>query len=130
MTTPIESGYAAINGLEVYYEIHGSGKLLVMLHGGIAASEAFGPSLPLLAESRQVVAVHLQGHGRTRDIDRPLRYESMADDVAALITHHSSRLRQGRRARLFTGRRRGSAGSDPPASVNRHWPSFTRIRTG
>jgi pimeloyl-ACP methyl ester carboxylesterase len=80
-----KSAYAAVNDLQLYYEIHGSGRLLVLLHGGVAASEAFGPNLPALAASRQVIAAHLQGHGNTRDIDRPLRFESMADDVAALV---------------------------------------------
>lgn len=79
--------YAAVNGLNLYYEIHGSGAPLILLHGGVAASEAFGANLAALATARQVIAVHLQGHGRTRDIDRPLRCESMADDVAALIAH-------------------------------------------
>ena len=82
MTTPsIRSDVAAVNGLQLYYEIHGSGgRPLIVLHGGIAASESFGPNLPALAASREVIAVHLQGHGRTRDIDRPLRFETMAGD--------------------------------------------------
>jgi len=79
--------YASVNGLNLYYEVHGAGKPLVMLHGGVSASEAFGPNIHRLAASRQVIAVHLQGHGHTGDIDRPLRFESMADDVAALIAH-------------------------------------------
>lgn len=89
MTTPsIRSDVAAVNGLQLYYEIHGSGgRPLIVLHGGIAASESFGPNLPALAASREVIAVHLQGHGRTRDIDRPLRFETMADDIAALAAH-------------------------------------------
>jgi pimeloyl-ACP methyl ester carboxylesterase len=79
--------HAPVNGLSLYYEIHGSGEPLILLHGGVAASEAFGPNLAALARGRQVIAVHLQGHGRTRDIDRPLRCELMADDIAALIAH-------------------------------------------
>lgn len=82
-----KSGFAPVNGLQMYYEIHGDGEPLVLLHGGVQASEAFGPNLPALAKSRQVIAVHLQGHGHTKDIDRPLRFESMADDVAALIAY-------------------------------------------
>jgi pimeloyl-ACP methyl ester carboxylesterase len=82
-----KSGYAPVNGLDMYYEVHGEGVPLILLHGGIAASEAFGDNLPLLAKDRQVIAVHLQGHGHTRDIDRPLRYELMADDVAAVMAH-------------------------------------------
>ena len=80
-------GYAEVNGLELYYEVHGSGEPLVLLHGGVGAIEMFGGVLPLLAEGRQVIAVDLQAHGRTADIDRPLGYESMADDIGALIEH-------------------------------------------
>ncbi len=79
--------YAPVNGLNLYYEIHGSGAPLILLHGGVGASEMFGANLAELAKARQVIAVHLQGHGHTRDIDRPLRYEHMADDIAALIAH-------------------------------------------
>jgi pimeloyl-ACP methyl ester carboxylesterase len=79
--------YAPVNGLNLYYEIHGSGAPLILLHGGVAASEVFGANLAAFAKTRQVIAVHLQGHGRTRDIDRPLRYELMADDIAALMAH-------------------------------------------
>lgn len=82
-----KSGFAPVNGLQMYYEIHGDGEPLILLHGGVQASEAFGPNLPALAKSRQVIAVHLQGHGYTKDIDRPLRFESMADDIAALIAY-------------------------------------------
>ncbi len=81
----VDSGFAPVNGLQLYYEVHGSGKPLVLLHGGVAASEVFGKNLQELAGSRKVIAVHLQGHGRTKDIDRPLRLETMADDVAALL---------------------------------------------
>ena len=77
--------YASVNGLQPYYEVHGAGQPLILLHGGVAASEAFGANLSELATARQVIAVHLQGHGHTRDIDRPLRFELMADDIAALI---------------------------------------------
>jgi pimeloyl-ACP methyl ester carboxylesterase len=79
--------YAEVNGIRLYYEVHGAGEPLVLLHGGLGAVEMFGEVLPLLAEGRQVVAVDLQAHGRTADIDRPLGYEAMADDVAALIEH-------------------------------------------
>ena len=78
--------YAEIDGLRLWYEERGSGRPLVLLHGGYGAVEMFAPILPALAGRRRVVAVDLQGHGRTADVDRPLRYESMADDVAALIT--------------------------------------------
>jgi pimeloyl-ACP methyl ester carboxylesterase len=82
-----KGGYASVNGLKMYYEIHGAGEPLILLHGGVGASEMFDPILPMLAENRQVVAVHLQAHGRTADIDRPLNFELMADDIAALMKH-------------------------------------------
>lgn len=79
--------YADVNGIQLYFEIHGSGKPTVLLHGGLGAIEMFGPNLPALAAGRQIIAVDLQGHGRTADIDRPLSVELMADDIAAFITH-------------------------------------------
>lgn len=87
---PVEGHYAPINGLELYYEVYGEGgegQPLILLHGGLGGIAEFGALLPQLAESRQVIAVELQGHGRTADIDRPITYENMADDVAALIEH-------------------------------------------
>lgn len=82
-----KSGFAPVNGLRMYYEIHGAGEPLILLHGGVEGSEVFDTNLPALAKSRQVIAVHLQGHGHTKDIDRPLRFEFMADDIAALIAY-------------------------------------------
>jgi pimeloyl-ACP methyl ester carboxylesterase len=82
-----ESAYARVNGLNMYYEVHGAGEPLLLLHGGLGHSAMFGELLPRLAEHRKVIAVDLQAHGRTADIDRPLRYELMADDIAALIGH-------------------------------------------
>ena len=79
--------YASVNGLNLYYEIHGSGQPLVLLHGGVGLIEMFGEVLPLLADGRQVIAVDLQAHGRTADIDRPLSLELMADDISILIKH-------------------------------------------
>ncbi|GAB3981375.1 alpha/beta hydrolase [Actinoallomurus acanthiterrae] len=80
-------GYADVNGLSLYFEEQGSGEPLVLLHGGLGAGELYGPTLSALAENRRVITVDLQAHGRTADIDRPLRPETMADDIAALITH-------------------------------------------
>ncbi len=79
--------YAEVNGIRLYYESHGTGKPLILLHGGLGAIEMFGPNLPVLAKGRQLIAVDLQGHGRTADIDRPLSVRSMADDIAAHIGH-------------------------------------------
>ena len=79
--------YADVNGLKLYYETHGAGRPLILLHGGLMSGETFGPVLPMLAARHQVVAVDLQGHGRTADIDRPIDVRLMADDIAALIDH-------------------------------------------
>lgn len=79
--------YADVNGIKLYYETQGTGKPLILLHGGLGAIEMFGPNLPALARGRRLIAVDLQGHGRTADIDRPLSVELMADDIAALIKH-------------------------------------------
>jgi len=88
INTSVQTGYAPVNGLDLYYEIHGAGEPLVLLHGGFGLTSMFdGELLPRLAEKRQVIAVDLQGHGRTADIDRPLRLEFMGDDIAALIKY-------------------------------------------
>jgi pimeloyl-ACP methyl ester carboxylesterase len=79
--------YAKVNGINLYYETHGAGRPLVLLHGGLGSGEMFGPVLPLLAERHRVVTVDLQGHGRTADIDRPIDVRLMAGDIAALIEH-------------------------------------------
>ncbi len=79
------SNYAPINGLKLYYEIHGTGAPLVLLHGAYMNTNTLQPLLSNLARTRQVIALDFQAHGRTADIDRPLRMELLADDVAALI---------------------------------------------
>lgn len=81
-----EGRYASVNGLDMYYEVHGTGSPLVLLHGGLSGiGTSFGRLLPSLAETRQVIAVELQAHGRTADIDRPLTMEQMAEDTIALL---------------------------------------------
>src|SRR5512140_1202574 len=82
-----QGNYADINGLHLYYETQGTGRPLILLHGGFGTTGMFAQVAPALAEAHQVIAVELQGHGHTADIDRPLSFESMADDVAALIEH-------------------------------------------
>ena len=79
--------YAEVNGIKLYFETHGAGRPLILLHGGLGSGEMFGPVLPQLAQRHHVVAVDLQGHGRTADIDRPIDIKLMADDIAALIDH-------------------------------------------
>lgn len=79
-------GYAEVNGIKMYYEIHGKGKPLVLIHGGGSTIETtFGRVIPLLAQHRQVIAVELQAHGRTSDRPGDLSFEQDADDVAALL---------------------------------------------
>lgn len=82
-----ESGYAPVNGLRMYYETHGSGDPLLLIHGAYGGIGMWWEILPELAKSHQVFAVEWQGHGHTGDIDRPLRMEFLADDMAALLTH-------------------------------------------
>jgi pimeloyl-ACP methyl ester carboxylesterase len=79
--------YAEVNGVNLYFEIHGTGRPLILLHGGLGSGEMFGPTLPQLAERHQVIVPDLQGHGRTADIDRPIDIRLMADDIAALIDY-------------------------------------------
>jgi pimeloyl-ACP methyl ester carboxylesterase len=80
-TKKAEGKYASVNGIQMYYEIHGAGRPLVLLHGAFGSANVF----PALAKDRQVIAVELQGHGHTADADRPLAHEQMADDTAALL---------------------------------------------
>jgi pimeloyl-ACP methyl ester carboxylesterase len=87
-TTEPRTGYAPVNGLQMYYEVHGSGQPLVLLHGNLSTIEVdFGRILPELAASRQVVGVEQQAHGHTADIDRPLTIEQWVEDTAALLRY-------------------------------------------
>src|SRR5579864_3373981 len=80
--------YADVNGLHMYYEERGEGPPLVLLHGGLLTIElSFGHVIPLLAERHRVIAVELQGHGRTPDLERPMAFEHLADDVVGLMDH-------------------------------------------
>ncbi|WP_431878153.1 alpha/beta fold hydrolase [Micromonospora marina] len=85
--TRAQGRYADVNGVHLYYETHGEGRPMVLLHGGLTSGEMFAPILPALTAKYQVILVDLQGHGRTADVDRPLDMALMADDVAALIDH-------------------------------------------
>jgi pimeloyl-ACP methyl ester carboxylesterase len=86
-TTTATGKVAAVNGINLYYEIHGRGFPLVLLHGGLGTISMFGEVLPALAQSRQVIAVELRGHGHTDLGSAPLSFEGMADDVFALLDH-------------------------------------------
>ena len=82
------TGYAPVNGLKMYYEIHGSGEPVVMLHGAfMAISGDWNEFVNELAKTRKVIAVEMQGHGRTADINRDITYENLSDDVAALLDY-------------------------------------------
>jgi pimeloyl-ACP methyl ester carboxylesterase len=85
--TASKTGYAPVNGLNLYYEIHGTGKPLVLLNGGAGAIEIFSSIMLDLSRNHGVIAMDLQAHGRTADIARPLRYEVMTDDIADLIQY-------------------------------------------
>ena len=82
------TGYAPVNGLRMYYEVHGAGDPLVLLHGSfMTVTNNWAEAIPRLSRSRRVIAVEMQGHGRTADIDRDFGYDVLADDVAALLDH-------------------------------------------
>ncbi len=82
------AGYAPVNGLKMYYEIHGSGEPVVLLHGAfMAITGDWNEFINELAKTRKVIAVEMQGHGRTADINRDITYENLADDVAALLDY-------------------------------------------
>jgi pimeloyl-ACP methyl ester carboxylesterase len=85
LPTPTESGYADVNGVKIWYQTYGEGDPLVLLHGGFGTVEMFGPNIELLAKSRKVIGVDLQGHGGTGPLGRPMTFENMATDVAELI---------------------------------------------
>ena len=84
---PASSGYADVNGIRLYHEIYGQGEPLVLLHGGLMTIGEMSTPLESFAKTRKVIAVELQGHGRTADTDRPLSFATMGDDIAALIDH-------------------------------------------
>jgi pimeloyl-ACP methyl ester carboxylesterase len=82
---PARSGHVEANGVSYYYEIHGEGEPLLLLHGGLGSIDMFGPVLPRLAAHRQVIGIDLHGHGRTALGDRPISLVDMGDDVAAVL---------------------------------------------
>lgn len=87
MLASTKSGYAPVNGVEVYYAIYGKGDPIVLLHGGFGQIEMFGPVIGMLAENHTVIGVDLQAHGRTAAHDRPMTFENMATDIAELIRY-------------------------------------------
>jgi pimeloyl-ACP methyl ester carboxylesterase len=88
MSTSGAGSYAKVNGLDLYHEVHGSGRPLVLLHGGLQTIDlSFGSLIPTLEQRHQVIAVELQGHGHTADIDRDFSLDALADDIAGLLDH-------------------------------------------
>ena len=87
--SPVETGYAPVNDLRMYYELHGQGGVpLLLLHGGLFdIDQQFGALLPTLSVGRRVVAADFQGHGRTNDVDRPLTGDGLTSDVVGLLEH-------------------------------------------
>src|SRR5690242_5792044 len=83
---PTKTGYVTANGVNYYYEIHGQGEPLLLLHGGLGSIGMFEPDLPALAAQRQVIAVDLYGHGRTALTDRPISIVDMGDDMAVVLS--------------------------------------------
>src|SRR3990170_5029992 len=82
------TGYAPVNGLKMYYEIHGSGEPLVLLHGSyMTISNNWTGWIGEFSKTRKVIAVEMQGHGRTADINRDFSYENLADDIAAMLDY-------------------------------------------
>jgi pimeloyl-ACP methyl ester carboxylesterase len=84
---PVSSGYADVNGIKLYHEIYGQGEPLVLLHGGLMTIGEMSTPLESFAKTHTVIAVELQGHGRTADTDRSLSFETLGDDIAALLDH-------------------------------------------
>jgi len=117
--------YANVNGLKIYYEIHGTGKPLVLLHGSFGTINMLAQLLLGLAETRQVIAVELQGHGHTVDIERPLYFEQMADDIAALIQH--PRLEQADLLGYSLGGGRHAANCFPASGSSTQVGSHVRV---
>ena len=114
-----------VNGMEMYYEVSGEGDPLVVLHGAYMNIPTMGEIIPKLAETHKVYALEFQGHGRTTDIDRPITYPNLADDVAAFMDAVGPR--EGRRVRLFDGRGRRAAARHPPSGEG--GPARRRLRS-
>jgi pimeloyl-ACP methyl ester carboxylesterase len=87
MMEPVSSGFAAVNGINMYHEIYGEGEPLVLIHGGLTTIGEMQGWVQPLAKTWRVIVVEMQGHGRTADTDRPMNFPTMGDDIAALLDH-------------------------------------------
>jgi pimeloyl-ACP methyl ester carboxylesterase len=84
---PVSSGYADVNGIKLYHEIYGEGEPLVLIHGGLTTIGEVQEWVQPLAKTRRVIAVEMQGHGRTADTDRPMSFTTLGNDIAVLLDH-------------------------------------------
>jgi pimeloyl-ACP methyl ester carboxylesterase len=84
---PVSSGYADVNGIKLYHEIYGQGEPLVLIHGGLTTISEMQGWVQTLAKTRRVIAVEMQGHGRTADTDRPMNFTTLGDDITVLLDH-------------------------------------------
>ena len=85
--TPVRSGYADVNGIKLYHEIYGQGEPLVLIHGGLTTIDEMQGWVQALAQTRQVIALEMQGHGRTADSERPMTFATMGDDIGAVLNY-------------------------------------------
>ena len=108
---PVSSGYADVNGIKLYHEIYGQGEPLVLTHGGLTTIGEMQEWVQPLAKTRRVIAVEMQGHGRTSDTDRPMSFATMGDDIAGAA--RPSQDFQSRPGRPFVWRRRCDPRADP-----------------
>jgi hypothetical protein len=111
----VSSGYADVNGIKLYHEIYGEGEPLVLIHGGLTTiGEMLGWVQPL-AKTRRVIAMEMQGHGRTADTDRPMSFTMLGDDIAVLLDHLKIPKARPRRHRRRSSRPGSEAGEDRSA---------------
>ena len=87
MPTPVESGMAPVNDIQMYYAVYGEGEPVLLIHGGLGNADAWGFQVPALAESHKVIVADSRGHGRSTRSDKPFGYQLMADDYLALLDH-------------------------------------------
>ena len=138
-----ESGYSDVNGIKMYYEIHGQGQPLVLIHGGGSTlTTSFGKITPMLAENYKAIAVELQAHGRTSDRNSPVSFQQDADDVARLLKNLQIQKSKRTRIRLdvwwpagsgwgeASRRSEGDFAARPRLTGARRWLAYSARITG
>jgi hypothetical protein len=127
------TGYAPVNGINMYYEVHGGGEPVVLLHGAfMTITNNWAGWISELSKTRKVIAVEMQGHGRTADVPRDISYENLADDVAALLNHLKVARADpaARAARALAGPTRGALDSGHPADAPARLPAAPGGKAG